>query len=151
MTIRVSAASSVSVLALALAIFGFGPEPALQGQAIGQIPGNGPPPPSWTPGAVDVTSDKLEVLPVQGQIHMVAGAGGNIVVQAGEDGLLVVDTGRREMSAQVLALLQRRFNKPIRFVINTSADADHIGGNASVAGAGRAQNVARGGRADLRA
>lgn len=149
MTIRVSAVSSLSGVALTLALFGLGGQPTLQGQAIGQIPGNGPPPPSWTPGAVEVTSEKIELLPVQGQIYLVAGAGGNIVVQAGDDGLLVVDTGRTEMSSQVLALLQRQFNKPIRFVINTSADPDHIGGNAAIAGAGRAQNVARGGRAGI--
>ena len=126
MTMRLSAMSSLSGVALAIALFGLGGQPTLQGQAIGQIPGNGPPPPSWTPGAVEVTSEKLELLPVQGQIHLVAGAGGNIVVQAGDDGLLVVDTGRTDMSAQVLALLERHFNKPIRFVINTSADADHV-------------------------
>jgi glyoxylase-like metal-dependent hydrolase (beta-lactamase superfamily II) len=80
---------------------------------------------------------------------MVAGAGGNIVVQAGDDGLMVVDTGTTEMSDEVLAALQRRFSRPIRFVINTSADPDHIGGNATIGGAGRAQNVAIGGRAGI--
>ena len=72
-----------------------------------------------------------------------AGAGGNIVVQAGDEGLLVVDTGRTETSAQVLALLQQQFNRPIRFVINTSADPDHIGGNATIGGAGRARRRSR--------
>jgi glyoxylase-like metal-dependent hydrolase (beta-lactamase superfamily II) len=152
MGIRVCALSGLWGVALALALVGLGSAPAAQiGQLppIGQNPGNGPPPPSWTPGAVKVMSGNIEVLPVQGQVYLVAGAGGNIVVQAGEDGLLVVDTGRAEMSEQVLSVLRQQFNRPVRFVINTSADADHIGGNAAVAGSGRAQTVGRGGRAGI--
>ena len=38
----------------------------------------------------------LEVLPVQGSVHMIAGAGGNIAVQIGEDGVLLVDRGGGE-------------------------------------------------------
>lgn len=144
--------SAVWGVALLLTVFGLTGSPAAQngqGPQIGQVPGNGPPPPSWTPGAVEITSDKLEILPVQGQVFLVVCAGGNIVVQAGDEGLLVVDTGRTENSAQVLALLERRFNRPIRFVVNTSADSDHIGGNATIGGAGRAQTVAVGGRAGI--
>ncbi|MBI4264392.1 MAG: MBL fold metallo-hydrolase [Acidobacteria bacterium] len=130
----------VAGVVLALAAVGLGGRPAAQsaqGLPVGQVPGNGPPPPSWTPGAVTVTPDTFEVLPVQGQVHLVAGAGGNIVVQAGDDGLLVVDTGMQERSEQVLSLLQQHFKRPIRFVINTSADMDHVGGNATIATAGR--------------
>ena len=132
---------------LIVAVLTAGAVPLAQGPQAPEIPvvrGNGLPPPSWTPGAVTV-ADGLEVLPVQGQVYMVAGAGGNIVVQAGDDGLLVVDTGQAEVSEQVLTLLQQHFGRIIRFVINTSADSDHIGGNATLAGAGVAQSSRRGG------
>ena len=152
MGVRVCAMSAVSGVTLALSLFVLDGRPAAhagQAPALPQIPGNGPPPLSWTPGAVEVTGEKIQILPVQGQVFLVAGAGGNIVVQAGDEGLLIVDTGTTELSDEVLALLQRRFNRPIRFVINTSADPDHIGGNAVIGGAGRAQNVAVGGRAGI--
>ena len=38
---------------------------------------------------------EIEVLPVQGNVYMLAGAGGNIAVQIGDDGVLLVDTGSR--------------------------------------------------------
>jgi glyoxylase-like metal-dependent hydrolase (beta-lactamase superfamily II) len=132
----------------ALAFFSVALRPAAQTaptSQIGQIPGNGPPPPSWRPGAVTVTPTGLQLLPVQGNVFLLAGAGGNIVVQAGDDGLFVVDTGRTDVSQQVLTLLQQHFNKVIRFIVNTSADLDHVGGNATLAAAGVAQNARQGG------
>jgi glyoxylase-like metal-dependent hydrolase (beta-lactamase superfamily II) len=110
-------------------------------EQIGLVRGNGAPPPSWTPGAVTVSPDNIEVLPVQGQVYLVAGGGGNIVVQAGNDGLLVVDTGATKASELVLALLREHFDGPIRHIINTSTDADHVGGNALLSGSGVSQNA----------
>ena len=48
--------------------------------------------PSWRPAA----PGEIQVLPVQGNVHVLIGAGGNITVQAGDDGVLMVDTGHRE-------------------------------------------------------
>src|ERR1700680_3149610 len=42
---------------------------------------------------------EVHVLPVQGNISMLVGAGGNITVQAGEDGILLVDSGVAAMSS----------------------------------------------------
>src|SRR4029079_9416970 len=57
---------------------------------------------------------KLEVWTwhVQGTIHLIAGAGGNIVVQAGDDGVLMVDTGYDKMSDKVMAALKKISTKP---------------------------------------
>lgn len=144
---KLCAPVGVCCAVLVTAMLGFEALPLAQGRPAPEIPvvrGNGLPPPSWTPGSVTVV-DGFEVLPVQGQVYMVAGAGGNIVVQVGDDGLLVVDTGTTETSEQMLALLQQHFGRVVRFVINTSADPDHIGGNATIAGAGVAQNSRPGG------
>ena len=46
---------------------------------------------------------EVETLHVQGQVHLIAGAGGNIAVQVGDDGVLLVDTGYEQMSGKVLA------------------------------------------------
>ncbi len=107
---------------------------------VGLVRGVGTPPPSWAPGAKVEAEGGLEILPIQGQVYLVAGAGSNIVVQAGDDGLLVVDTGTQATSAQVLAVLTQHFGGTVRFVINTNADPDHTGGNATIASAGVAQS-----------
>jgi glyoxylase-like metal-dependent hydrolase (beta-lactamase superfamily II) len=67
---------------------------------------------------------------------MISGAGGNIVVQTGPDGVLLVDSGSSAMAVAVLAELRKLSNQPIRYIINTSADVDHVGGNEKIAQAG---------------
>ena len=49
---------------------------------------------------------EVHVLPVQGNIYMIVGAGGNITVQTGKDGVLVVDTGLAPMADKVLAAIK---------------------------------------------
>jgi cyclase len=79
---------------------------------------------------------EVHILHVQGNVYMLVGAGGNITVQAGDEGVLVVDTGVTRMSDKVLAAIKSISDKPIRYVINTSADPDHTGGNEPIAIAG---------------
>ena len=90
----------------------------------------------------------IEVLQVRPNLYLIAGAGGNIAVQFGPDGVVVVNTGAQESSSQVLAAIQRVTDQPIRYVINTSADADVVGGNASLSKAGQslATPIRAGGR-----
>jgi glyoxylase-like metal-dependent hydrolase (beta-lactamase superfamily II) len=79
---------------------------------------------------------ELHILPVQGNIYMLIGAGGNITIQTGDDGVLLVDTGLAPMSDKVLAAVRSRSDKPIRYIINTHVHADHVGGNEVIAKAG---------------
>jgi glyoxylase-like metal-dependent hydrolase (beta-lactamase superfamily II) len=72
---------------------------------------------------------KLDVVQVQPNFYMIAGAGGNIAVQVGPDGVLLVDTGSAAMTDRVLAEVRKLSGQSIRFILNTSADADHVGGN----------------------
>ncbi|HEY6902931.1 MAG TPA: MBL fold metallo-hydrolase [Candidatus Acidoferrales bacterium] len=78
----------------------------------------------------------IHVLPVQGNIYMLVGAGANITVQVGETGVLLVDTGLASMTDQVLAAVRTLSDKPIRFIIDTTDDPDHVGGNEKIAKAG---------------
>lgn len=79
----------------------------------------------------------LEVLQLRPNFWMIAGAGGNIGVQVGVDGAVVVDTGSASSAEAVLAAIKQITAKPIRYVINTSADSDHAGGNETIAKAGQ--------------
>jgi cyclase len=79
---------------------------------------------------------EVHVLPAQGNIYMIVGAGGNITVQAGKDGVLVVDTGLASTSDKVLAAIKSISNGPIRYIVNTHYHADHTGGNQKIRLAG---------------
>jgi glyoxylase-like metal-dependent hydrolase (beta-lactamase superfamily II) len=77
---------------------------------------------------------------VQGNVHLRLAAGANVAVQIGEDGILVVDTGAAESREAVLAAIRRLSDKPIRLIINNSADRDHTGGNETISQAGMTVN-----------
>lgn len=89
---------------------------------------------------------EVHVLPVQGNVYALFGAGGNIAVQIGDEGVLVVDTGNGQMTDKILAAVKKLSDKPIRYIVNSHAHADHIGGNAAFAKAG---STTRGGPAEI--
>ena len=82
------------------------------------------------------SSAALEVLEVRPNFFMIAGAGGNIGVQVGKDGVVVVDAGSAANTAAVVAAIKRITPQPIRYVIDTGPDADHVGGNEVLSKAG---------------
>jgi cyclase len=71
---------------------------------------------------------------------MLVGGGGNIAVQVGDDGVLVVDTGIAATSEKVIAAIRRLSDGPIRWIVNTNGDPDHTGGNTAISHAGRTVN-----------
>jgi cyclase len=78
----------------------------------------------------------LDVLPAQGNVFMVVGPGGNTTVQVGHEAVVVVDTQTAAVSDELLAAIAKLSSKPIRHIINTSADAEHTGGNEALSRAG---------------
>jgi glyoxylase-like metal-dependent hydrolase (beta-lactamase superfamily II) len=82
----------------------------------------------------------IETYHVQGNVHVLVGAGANVAVQVGDEGVLVVDTGASASREAVLAAVKRLSDRPIRWIINTSADLDHTGGNETISQAGMTVN-----------
>ena len=87
--------------------------------------------------AAEPDNGELDVVQVRPNFYMIAGAGGNIGVQIGSDGVVLVNAGTEAASDQVLAALKKLTQLPIRYVIDTNADADFVGGNAKLAKAGQ--------------
>ncbi len=76
----------------------------------------------------------IHVEPVQKSIYLLASAGsGNITVQVGPEGVLMVDTGIDRFAPQVVAALQKLSPGRVRFIVNTHAHPDHVGGNVTFA------------------
>jgi len=79
-----------------------------------------------------------EIVQVASDVYMIGGAGGNVTVHTGPQGLFVVDAGSEMSSANLAAAIRGISNQPIRYLANTSADADHVGGNPVVRALGQA-------------
>ncbi|MGH8144572.1 MAG: hypothetical protein ACREU2_18935 [Steroidobacteraceae bacterium] len=98
---------------------------------------------SWVLLAAGIASaqagaaDSVGVVPVRPGLYMLTVDGVNVAVESGADGTIVVDTGPAGASAALVAQIKQLTREPIRFLIDTSADAELIGGNAAVAGAGQ--------------
>jgi cyclase len=108
----------IMILSTAALVSGTGP-------AFAQAPAA---PPQRNPADVEV-----HLLPVQGNVYMLVGAGGNITVQIGDDGVLLVDAGLAGTSDKVYAAIRTLSTKPIHYIIDTHIHADHTGGNEALA------------------
>jgi cyclase len=80
---------------------------------------------------------EVEVLQVRDNIFMLVVEGaGNITVQIGDEGVLIVDTQFAPLSEKILARIRELSDGPLRFIINTHHHGDHTGGNANLRAAG---------------
>ena len=86
-------------------------------------------------------SGDLHTFHVQGNVHLVVGAGGNVAVKTGPDGVLFVDTGMAAHAEKLLEVVRKELSPgPIRWVVNTHAHEDHTGGNEVIGKAGSTTN-----------
>ena len=71
----------------------------------------------------------IKVLPVQGNVYMLAGAGGNVTLQVGREGVVMVDTQFAPMAPRIMEEIRKLSKAPVRYIINTHVHPDHVGGN----------------------
>lgn len=76
-----------------------------------------------------ITVDGIEILPVLKNVYMLVGGGANVTIAYGDEGVVMVDTGAAGNGAKIQAAVRRLTRKPLRYLINSSPDADHVGGN----------------------
>jgi cyclase len=87
--------------------------------------------------AEEPNDGEIHVWPVQGNIYMLLGDGGNIALQTGEQGAFVVDAGTGRLADKVIAAIRKLVgDKPIQFVLSTSFRPEHTGGNVKLHAAG---------------
>ena len=122
-----SARTSTAKLALAVAALAGGRKLLLAFAAL---------PPSLAVACGAAAQGSIESYHVQGNVHALLGAGANVAVQVGPEGVLVVDTGATASREALLAAVRKLSDRPIRWIINTNADRDHTGGNETISQAG---------------
>ena len=106
----------------------------------------------------DAGGGAIKIQRIRRNVFMLVGDGANITLQvepaAGEEsfdsayggdrGVLLVDSGVAALSEQLLTTVRRFSDGPIRYLVNTSADLDHVGGNEAIGkaagGLGRGAN-----------
>ena len=84
----------------------------------------------------DFDKVKIETIKAAGCAHMLKGAGGNIGVCAGDDGVFLIDDQFAPLTEKIRAAIAKISDKNIRFLINTHWHFDHVGGNESIGESG---------------
>jgi len=134
MTFRLSSAVPALAVVAAAALLLMGPS---AGTAQAQQKGGGKGPGAkGAPATAKGKSGEVHSIKVQGNVYMLVGPGGNTAVQVGDSGVMVIDTMYEENAPALIAEIRKITDKPIRYVVNTNVDPDHVGGNAPVARAG---------------
>ena len=85
---------------------------------------------------IDFSKIVIKTTQVSDGLYVLEGAGGNITVFAGSDGVLLVDAQYAPLHQKILDAVAKISNQPIRFLINTHWHGDHTSGNELMAKAG---------------
>lgn len=72
---------------------------------------------------------QIKTIKVSDHVYMLEGAGGNIGVSVGEDGVFVIDDQFAPLTEKIEAAIKTLTDQPIKFLVNTHYHGDHTGGN----------------------
>lgn len=84
----------------------------------------------------DYSKVEIKTLPVGSSVSMLMGAGGNIGISAGKDGVFMIDDQFAPLTPKIKSAIQKISPEPIRFVLNTHWHFDHTGGNENLGNTG---------------
>lgn len=74
----------------------------------------------------------IEITKLSGQVYMLSGAGGNIGLSIGEDGVFVIDDEYAPLTPKIESAIKSLTDKDLKFLVNTHHHGDHTGGNANM-------------------
>jgi cyclase len=84
----------------------------------------------------DFSKVEIKTTDLGSGLAMLQGAGGNIGVSTGPDGVFLIDDQYAPLTEKIRAAIRDLSEEPIRFVLNTHWHGDHTGGNENLGGAG---------------
>ncbi len=84
----------------------------------------------------DFSDVEIKPVKVTESIYMLRGAGGNIGLAVGNDGVFMIDDQYAPLTEKILAAIKDITDKPVEFLINTHWHGDHVGGNENINGEG---------------
>ena len=91
---------------------------------------------TFAQGQQDFSAVQVKVHQVAGNVYYLEGAGGNVGVLVGDDGVLMIDDQFAPLTEKLVAAIRTISTKPIRMLVNTHIHGDHTGGNANLGGMG---------------
>jgi cyclase len=74
----------------------------------------------------------ISVTLLRDKLHLLSGAGGNIVIQESADGLMLVDSGLSNFTPGILAETAKIGNGQVTLLFNTHWHTDHTGSNVAL-------------------
>ncbi len=86
--------------------------------------------------AAAAATGALETIQIRSNVYVIFANGSNVTAHVGDDGVILVDSGPAATADTVVQAIKAITPQPIRLILNTSADPDHVGGNEKVAAAG---------------
>jgi cyclase len=83
----------------------------------------------------------VHVWPLRSGLFLLVGDSGSVVVQVGDEGTFVVDSGAGPLADKTLAQIRQLSDKPIQFIANTGFQPEHTGGNSALRASGADPSV----------
>lgn len=85
---------------------------------------------------IDYSQLEIKATDLGNGVHLLNWQGGDSLILVGDEGVLLVDTSVAAMGEKIRAAIAKVTDKPIKFIVNTHAHADHFGANEALANDG---------------
>jgi cyclase len=87
------------------------------------------------------SDDEIHTWPLRDTVYLLAGDRGNLVLQVGDEGAFVVDSGSGRLVDKTIAAIRRLSQLPVQFIANTNFRPEYTGGNVKLRAAGADPSV----------
>src|SRR6202051_33888 len=77
----------------------------------------------------DFSKVEVKTTDLGNKTYLLEGAGGNVTVAVGTDGIIMVDSQFAPMHDKLKAAIEKISPLPVKYLINTHYHGDHTGGN----------------------